>query len=326
MKTEYHAVNLTLRDADRKHIEEELGKIGDTLRNFADPIAHVEVERSARKGGFGVSLHVALPTRSLFANAWGSDMRSAIELVTDKVTRQAKKHLDMLRREQRAGADSLRDAPEPILPTHEELEKARDLEDFCDQISHHAARLSNVLGRERRLDPRLRSAGGSISLADVTEEALAYVFEHFREKPNDMSPDRWLVRRGLIILDAELERVEREATGEGEAPPVAEPQEDWEEVMDLPAFMTAGMEDTVADESRTSPAVIGDRAMAQQATADALKALPPLYRKALVLKHLEGYELPEIAYVLNSSEEQIDDWLNEAEVSMQERLKTWRPR
>jgi DNA-directed RNA polymerase specialized sigma24 family protein len=141
-----------------------------------------------------------------------------------------------------------------------------------------------------------------------------------------MTPDRWLVRRGLLILDAELERIGREATGEGEAPPEPEPQEDWEEVMDLPVFMIAGMEGTAAEESQTSPDVIRDRAKAQQATAEALKALPPLYRKALLLKHLEGYELPEIAYVLNSSEEQVDDWLNEAEVSMQERLKTWRPR
>ncbi len=326
MKTAYHAVNLTLQDADREHIEQELDKIGTTLRNFADPMAHVEIEKSARKGGYGVSLHVALPTRSLFANAWGGDLRSAIELVSDKVIRQAKKHLEMLRREERAGADSLRDAPEPILPTREELEAARDLEDFRDQVAHHAARLSEVLKRERRLDPRIRAAGGAISLPDITEEALTYVFEHFREKPASMSPDRWLVRRGLIILDAELDRVEREATGEGEAPPVAEPQEEWEETMDLPVFMTGGLEGTPADESSTSPSVIRDRAEAQQATADALKSLPTLYRKALLLKHLEGYRIPEIAYVLNSNDEQIDDWLNEAEVRMQERLKNWRPR
>jgi len=325
MKTEYRAVNLTLRNADRQHIDEELDKIGSTLRSFADPIAHVEVERSVRKGGYGVSLHVALPTRSLFANAWGDDLRSAIELVSDKVTRQAKKHLDMLRREQRAGADSVRDKWEPMPPTREDLESVRDLEDFRDQVAHHAARLSQVLKRERRLDPRIRNAGGAISLADITEEALTYVFEHFREKPAHMSPDRWLVRRGLLILDAELDRVEHEATGEGEAPPVAEPQEDWEEVMDLPVFMISGLEQTPADESRTSPSIIGDRVEAQQATAEALKSLPPLYRKALLLKHLEGYQLPEIAYVLNSNEQQVDDWLNEAEVRMQERLKTWRP-
>ncbi len=325
MKTDYHVRNITLRDADRQHIEEELEKIGGTLRTFADPVAHVEVERSVRKGGYGVSLHIALPTRSLFANAWGESLRAAIELVSDKVTRQAKKHLDVLRRDQRAGADSLRDAPPMVEPTRAELEAARDLEDFCDHVAHHAARLSEVLKRERRLDPRIVAAGGAISIPDITEEALAYVFEHFREKPAEMSPDRWLVRRGLIILDAELDRIEREATGEGEAPPEAEPQEDWEEIMNLPVYMIAGMEGTPADESRTSPDVIQDRAQAQQATAKALQSLPSRYRKALLLKHLEGYQVPEIAYVLNSSEEQVDDWLNEAEVSMQERLKTWRP-
>jgi DNA-directed RNA polymerase specialized sigma24 family protein/ribosome-associated translation inhibitor RaiA len=325
MKTDYRAVNLTLTDRDRRQIDEELSRIESTLRNFADPIAHVDVERSARKGGFGVSVHIGLPTRPLFATAWGVDLRAALELVSDKVVRQAKKHVELLRRERRAGADSLRDDFAIPDPSHEELETARDLEDFRDHVAHHASRLNEVLKRERLLNPRIMSAGGAVSIPDIAEDALVYVFEHFRDKPAQMSPDRWLVRRGLLLLDAELERVEREATGEGEAPPVFEPQEDWEEIMDLPAFALAGLEGTEADASQANPEILGDRNLAQQATAAALQSLSDRHRKALVLRHLEGYALPEIAYVLNSSEEQADNWLNEAEVRLQERLRSWRP-
>jgi RNA polymerase sigma factor (sigma-70 family) len=107
--------------------------------------------------------------------------------------------------------------------------------------------------------------------------------------------------------------------------PVFEPQEDWEEIMDLPAFALAGLEGTEADASQANPEILGDRNLAQQATAAALQSLSDRHRKALVLRHLEGYALPEIAYVLNSSEEQADNWLNEAEVRLQERLRSWRP-
>jgi ribosome-associated translation inhibitor RaiA/DNA-directed RNA polymerase specialized sigma24 family protein len=323
MAVRYNTINHDMYPAEREYIEDELTRVADLLKNFPRPTYHVEVERSARKGGYGVSVHVNLSTRSLFATTWGSELRGAVEGVTDKLVRQAKKHLSVLRKDEHPGADSPKQMPVFREPTVADLEAIRDLEDFTDQIGHHAARLHKVLRREMQLDPRAAAAGGSVSVADLVEDAVAYVFEHFREKPKELTPDRWLVRRGLIFLDAELDRAASAADPTPEAR--VEPQEDWEELWDLPVMEYLPLDRQPADANRASPEIVGDRQQAQKATAAALSGLPTQLRTSLVLRHIEGYEIPEIAFVLNTDDARVEGWLDEAEVRLQEQLKTWRP-
>jgi ribosomal subunit interface protein len=325
MEIAYHTVNTDLSAGDREQIERELARVEDFVKHFPRPTYHLEVERSPRKGGYGVSLHVNLSTRSLFATAWGGDLRTAIEVGTDKIVRQAKKHLDRLRKDERAGAETPRSETFFGEPTAADLQTIRDLEDFRDHIASHAARLNGFLRRELRL---LRRGGRSIrgvSLPDVVEDAITYVFEHFREKPKNLSPDRWLVRRGLLILHEELDR----ARGGDESPtpaPAASPEipEDWEELMGLTGPEAVPMDGQPADEARASPEILRERGRAQTETAEALARLPDRLRQSLVLRHLEGYQVPEIAYVLNTDEAQVESWLDEAEVSMQDQLRNWR--
>ena len=320
---QYHTINLEMRPTEREMVERELARAAHVLRNFPRPSWHVEVERSPRKGGYGVSVHVKLSTRSLFATAWGNDLRGASEAVGNKLVRQAKRHLEQLRRHETAGADTPRRAGAWREISVEELETVRDLEDFSDRIAHHAAQLHRVLRRELRLDPRSEAAGGAVSVPDVVQNAIAYVFEHFRQKPGELTPDRWLVRRGLIFLDAELDQATEAAESVPE--PKEEPQEEWEELMNLPVAEHLPLDGRPGDPDRTSPEVLQAKRAARFATADALKALPPRQRTALVLRHIEGYAIPEIAFVLNTDDAKVELWLDEAEVRLQRRLKAWRP-
>ncbi|MHC4470928.1 MAG: HPF/RaiA family ribosome-associated protein [Planctomycetota bacterium] len=324
MEIVYHTVNHEIRPEERGAIVAELDRVVDFVKRFPRPVAHVEVEKSPRKGGFGVSIHVKLSTRALFASSWESDLRSAVELTVDRLVRQVKKHLDRLRENERAGAETTRNSGFYLSPTVADLESARDIEDFRDQISGHAAKLHRVLRRELRLDPRAEQAGGAVSVPDLVEEALAYVFEHFREKPLDMSPDRWLVRRGLIFLDEELDRASGATAGSEAALPPTEIPEDWEDLMDLPVFEPVPLDRRPADASKASPEIRSDRGEAQRATAEALKGLSERHRKSILLRHLEGYEVPEIAYVLNATEDQVDQWLLEGETALQDQLRRWR--
>ncbi len=323
MKVRYHTVNVDLPPQSREFLQAELGRVEDALRHFSDPIAHVEVEQSPRKGGFGVSIHVDLPTKSLFASHWGGDLRSAAEKVVDKLERQARRHLDRLRKDERAGAETHRNAVPAAAIEPEDLEAARDLEDFTDRISTHVARLHQVLRRELALDPRAEKAGGAVSVPDIVEEALLYVFEHFREKPARMSPDRWLVRRGLLFLDEELDRAVR--TTPDTDMPEEEPEEPevWEDLMDIPVFEPSPLDRQAASRSQASPEVLQDRAAMRRATAAALKSLPDRQRKALTLHYLENYDPAEIAYVLNSSEEKVERWLAEGRSSLRAALAEW---
>ncbi|MEN8149569.1 MAG: sigma factor-like helix-turn-helix DNA-binding protein [Planctomycetota bacterium] len=320
---QYKTINLDMRPTERELVESELDRVAHVLKNFPRPSWHVEVEKSPRKGGYGVSVHINLSTRSLFATAWGGDLRGASEAVGNKLVRQAKKHLELLRRHETAGARTARREPTWRAVSVEELETVRDLEDFSDRIGHHAAQLHRVLRREKRLDPRSEATGGAVSVPDVVQNAIAYVFEHFREKPAELTPDRWLVRRGLIFLDAEFDRAVEAAESVPE--PKEEPQEEWEELMDLPVAEHLPLDGRPGEDDRTSPEAVQQKRAARFATADALKALPPRHRSALVLRHIEGYSIPEIAFVLNADDAKVEHWLDEAEVRLQQRLKTWRP-
>jgi DNA-directed RNA polymerase specialized sigma24 family protein/ribosome-associated translation inhibitor RaiA len=323
MAVQYHTINLQMRPTERELVETELGRVAEHLKTFSHPTWHVEVEKSPRKGGYGVSVHVNLPTRSLFATAWSNELRGASETVATKLVRQAKRHMEQLRRSEHPGAESGRRPERYREITVRDLESVRDLEDFSDRIAHHSAQLHRVLRREVKLDPRAEAAGGAVSVPDVVEDAIAYVFEHFREKPAELTPDRWLVRRGLIFLDAELDRVGDAAESLPE--PVSEPQEEWEELMDLPVPEHLPLDGRPGEAGKTSPELVQNQRQARFATAAALKALPPRLRKALVLRHIENYEIDEIGFVLNADDAQVESWLDDAEVLLQSQLKTWRP-
>jgi DNA-directed RNA polymerase specialized sigma24 family protein/ribosome-associated translation inhibitor RaiA len=323
MTVRYNTINYDMRPTERELVETDLERVAEHLKNFPRPSWHVELERSPRKGGYGLSVHVKLSTRSLFATAWSSELRGASEAVSTKLVRQAKRHLEQLRRNERAGAESARRPVAARGPTAEELETARDLEDFSDRIGHHVAQLHRVLRRELSLDERAEKVGGAISIPDLVEDAVAYVFEHFREKPKELTPDRWLVRRGLIFLDAELDRAGRDAEPLPEGK--SEPQEDWEELMNLPVLENLPFDGRAADADRAEPDVVQQKLRACHATAQALKGLSPQHRTSIVLRHIEGYEIPEIAFVLNSEDERVRDWLEEAEVELQDQLRHWRP-
>lgn len=324
MEIAYHAVNIDLAPEDRERIEAQVARVADFVGHFPRAAATVAIERSARKGGVGTSLTVSLSTRRLFATAWGSDVRSSVEAAADKVVRQAKRHLDVLRREQRAGADSVRSRgsrqPEPV-----DLRAVRDLEDFQDRVAEHAERLDAVLRRERRLDPRACAAGGRVSIPDVVEEAVAWVFEHFPERPPEMTPDRWLVRRGLLFFREAVDQA-HERAGHAEPLPRTEDREDWEELLELdfPTTEPDPMDDRAADEARVAPDRLEGRKEAQRATAEALQGLPDRLRLAVTLRHLEGYSVPEIAFVLNATEEQVGTWLEQAEATLRDQLTDWR--
>ncbi|MCU0725330.1 MAG: HPF/RaiA family ribosome-associated protein, partial [Planctomycetes bacterium] len=296
MEISYHTVNLSLWPEDRERIEREVARVEAVVANFPHPSYRVSIEKSLRKGGVGVSLGVRLPTRTLFATAWGGDIRSAIEIAADKVVRQAKRHLDVLRGEERAGADSVRTGAEtPGGPPFADFASVRDFEDFRDRVADHAARLEKVLQRERRLHPRRAAAGGSVSIPDLVEETLAYVFEHFREKPPHLTTDRWMVRRGLLALDETLAAtgVESGLGGEPAAPAdggTEDTRRIWEELQDLGIPGPRDLLDArPASDRQASPEVLGDRLEAQIATAEALQALPEPQRRVVSLRHLEGY-------------------------------------
>ena len=71
---DWHTPGLELTEAERAEALDRLPRLRRAVRELPVRIVHVEVERNPRKGGWGVSVALALPHRSLFAAEWARSL------------------------------------------------------------------------------------------------------------------------------------------------------------------------------------------------------------------------------------------------------------
>ncbi|MCK6478940.1 MAG: hypothetical protein L6R43_01975, partial [Planctomycetes bacterium] len=71
------------------------------VRDFPVAALHVEVELNPRKGGYGVSVNLPLPARSLYAAEWARDLGAAARSAMNKVASQVAAYRALLRRHER---------------------------------------------------------------------------------------------------------------------------------------------------------------------------------------------------------------------------------
>jgi RNA polymerase sigma factor (sigma-70 family) len=180
----------------------------------------------------------------------------------------------------------------------------------------------------RRLvhDPRaVAERPHSIAAADLADESFTWALEYWKAKPSSVTPEQWMRKRGLQILD---EALDREAlAAEGRAESVAEERDaerrllahqllrhederaDW---LDM-AGMAAADGKTEADGGEfdpfdgiacdplvSSPSERLDERETLVALERALLSLPEHRRKIVAHRYLDGLAVEEIAYLLDA--------------------------
>jgi RNA polymerase sigma factor (sigma-70 family) len=105
----------------------------------------------------------------------------------------------------------------------------------------------------------------------------------------------------------------------------AEVDMEWEEAQDL---VFGGGEPLPLDLDEagpcgSDPAEILDREAIQKAVGEALRALPDGQRRAILLHDLEGYDPPEIAFVLSEGEDRVLRDLKAARRKLRKRLREY---
>ena len=324
LKVEWHVSYEAVSPSDRELILRRLPKLAGAVRDLPVETVHVEVDLNPRKGGYGVSVNLPLPRRTLFAAEWARDLATAGHRAMDKVAAQVATYRALMRRhERRSLRQEPREDPPPAL-ARVDLER-RGLEAL-------RPRIARLVRHEIVHDPSLAGISkGAIPVPDVVDEAIVWTMEHLAERPAWLSPEQFLWRRVLDRLDLARETVLRERDAEREEEAVAsshrepnpEVDMEWEEAEDLlfgggdPAPFD--MEEAARSES--DPAEILDRAAAREAVSEALRALPGFQRRAILLDGLEGYDTQEIAFVLSRSEDRVRQDLAAARRKLRKRLK-----
>ncbi len=322
---DWRVSGVDLDDETRAAILSRLPQLARATRDFAVTTVHVEVEHSPRKGGYGVSVGLGLPQKSLFAAEWARDPGVAGRRAMGKVAAQVSTYRALLRRhEKRSHRRELPSAPAP--------QATRSFAAEAALLESLRSRVARLVRHEIVHDASLADIPKeAISVPDVVDEAMVWTLENLPVRPPLLSPEQFLWRRVLHQLDLARNSVLRKRGGDEANARVAaatreaeaEVDVEWEDAQDLlfgggePRPLDVGE----APEHASEPGSILDREALQAAVSEALRELPDLQRRAVLLHDLEGYDPAEIAFVLHRSEDLVRDDLDAARATLRRRLR-----
>jgi RNA polymerase sigma factor (sigma-70 family) len=325
LRVAWHVTGAGVDAEDRESVLARLPQLSRAVRDFPVAELHVEVDRNPRKGGFGVSVSLPLPRRTLHAAEWARDPATAGRRAMDKVASQVAAYRALLRRyERRSHRRSPSFAPVPPSDRIPPRER-RALEALRPRLARHVR-------HEIVHDPSLADLPKeAISVPDVVDEAFVWTLENLSRRPAVLSPEQFLWRRMLHQFDLARESVLRRAAAEKEearaesrhVEPEPEVDMEWEEAQDL---LFGGGEPLPLDLDEASragsdPAEILGREELGRAVGEALRELPESHRRAILLHDLEGYDPQEIAFILSVGEERVRADLDSARRTLRRRLR-----
>lgn len=184
-------------------------------------------------------------------------------------------------------------------------------------------RIVRTLRRELVHDARAGSARlQNLGAEDLADEAFAWALENWKAKPAAVTPEQWMRKRGLQILDESLDvealagesrAEERAAEGRVHAHDLARDDDDeragWLDIAVLAKRRVKresdGGQDDPFDDRASDPLVSSpaDRLDERETLIElerALLALPERRRRVVAHRHLDGLGVEEIAYLLDA--------------------------
>ena len=210
-------------------------------------------------------------------------------------------------------------------------DEARPRADEWSGVEKDAAlvrrRLARTLRRELVHDSRSGAARtANLAADDFADEAIAWALENWKAKPAGVSPEQWMRKRALQILDESLDReaLAAESRAEeravesgrlaGEARDEDEERADWFDVSGM--AKQDGKQDgdgrgedpfdgLVGDPLLNSPAERFDERETFVVLDAALRGLPERRRKIVAHRYLDGISVDDIAYLLDTTTAEI---------------------
>jgi DNA-directed RNA polymerase specialized sigma24 family protein len=186
-------------------------------------------------------------------------------------------------------------------------------------------RLERMLRRRLVHDPRVvAERPHDVVAADLADEAFAWALENWRAKPAAVSPEQWMRKRGLSLLDEALDR--ESLAAEARAESLAEERDeerrllahellrhederaDWIDMAGMASADGKGDADSddddpfdgrACDPLVSSPSERLDERETLLSLERALSALPERRRKVVAHRYLDGLAVEEIAYLFD---------------------------
>lgn len=268
-----------------------------------------------------------LPTGLIVTNEEASDMHVVLDNVADELVRQIQRHKAKVRKEhlrrrrqrqldhEKAAAHSLRSDYETRRPAaFFEL-----LKPLMSGVRNHAARELRILELEEVLPQ------GEVTVDDLVDDVLVTAWEYYGDHPPNTPTDVWLI--GILHERlAELQRcygdtklsspIERASAAEGADFDLDDLYYWLSQAIEPEEPMT--LEDILTGEESGDWLRELEAKEQHQRILSYLQQLPKHERQAFMLFEVEGFELAEIAMVLDRSEPDVATDIEHARTTLRE--------
>lgn len=299
----------------------------------SDSTLYVTVAR--RKSGapeYEIRLHLHLPGRRVaVAEAESDDLLVCATRAMDRLFREARAHFARLRREDAWRRKARRERLARLKQETAALPPATS-EEAHGRLAGFAERLREIASHELAC---LRALGelppGWPTVDDVVDEAIAETRSVFKPGTDAGTAWRQLLRNFYRVLDREVAAAREAAAAVSLDDPVPSDPEDQAEAMVQEEFHefwqpdeSLRMADVLPDEGLEAPPEPVGAARAEDAAAgilaEAIRALPTQWRRALLLSESEQMTAADIGEVLGVDAEAAKAWVVHAREFVSARL------
>ena len=312
----------------RETVEKLIRRLERYAERFsADPLfLRLVVEENAVRSLYHVSLTLSVPGRTLAAKDERHDAQEAVREAFAEIERELERHKELGSHEadykRPARREAARLARADALPSEE-----RDRSRFASLVERHLKRLHDFVRREIAYYEAIGDVvPGELRAEEVVDAVLPRAYRELARRPDEMDSYRWLLH---LTMEHLLQEVGRRKSERRKTAVHIE-----EDVPDLPPDDAVGdemfeffqpdedlkLEDLIADPSVPTPEDVVERRELRRALGRTLAAMPPRWRRAFVLHHVEGLPVSDIARLTRQSEAGIARDLENARRHLVQRL------
>jgi ribosomal subunit interface protein len=313
----------------RELVETGIARLPRHAPKFPEDTVYLRVMVERNDGRpYRASLTLDVPGRTLAAHEERYDAEEAVQEAFAEIERQLEKHKEMLSHsyeyKRPARREELRREQAEALPREERL---REL--FSKLVEQHLQQLYNFARREISYHVALGDLRpGEVTAEDAVAGAVLRAYREFSQADDGRDIRTWLIRMTSEQIEAEVARSKRsqeqaEPIEEDvpETPPAEEVTTLGDEILDFyQPDEDLNLEDLIPRPFVPTPEAIVESRELQGRVVRALSELPRAWRRALVLFHVDGLPVSEIARMTGQSEPEVEQHLERATAYLRQRL------
>lgn len=191
--------------------------------------------------------------------------------------------------------------------------------EFRSAAALHQKEVERSLRRQLVHDSRAATARlQNVSARDLADEAFAWTLSEWRSKPAGTTPEKWMRKRALQILDEALDREALAAESRAEerleesrvvAMGIATDDEErtrWLEMMDGKGDPPVPFDGLAAADEMSRVDVRLDETEQLQQLERALARLPEIRRRVVVHRYLDDLPTEDVAYLLDVTTTEVE--------------------